>query len=166
MIKYLCLDNALATTGWAIYEDKNLLKWNKFNTKAIDSIEIRLAKIYDFLGKMLNKYNFDILIFEDCQSQSNRNIQTYHKLSMVKAIILYWCAVNHKDYSILSPSHWRSILKEKRGVTFGRNRIQQKAAAKDFVKKEFNIDATEDECDAICLGLAGIIEKDNNRSAF
>ena len=44
--------------------------------------------------------------------------------------------------------------------------MNQKAAAKEFVKTFFNIEATEDECDAVCLGLAGIIEREGNKSAF
>jgi hypothetical protein len=34
------------------------------------------------------------------------------------------------------------------------------------VRQQLNIEATEDECDAICIGLAGIQEKRKNESAF
>jgi CRISPR/Cas system-associated protein endoribonuclease Cas2 len=37
---------------------------------------------------------------------------------------------------------------------------------KQTVPKDNNIYPTEDECDAICLGLAGIYEEKKNKSAF
>jgi Holliday junction resolvasome RuvABC endonuclease subunit len=66
----------------------------------------------------------------------------------------------------LAPSHWRSIIKDKHGIKFGRSRAEQKQKAQDFVKEFFNKEVTEDEADAICLGLAGVLEDEKNRSAF
>ena len=166
MTKYLAIDNALATSGWALYEDNNLIKYGKFTTKASNPIEERLAKIVDWLDFMYHEYKFDKILFEDCQQQSNRNVQTFHKLSMVKAMILYWCGVIKIPYICNSPSHWRKILSDKYGIQWGRNRGSQKLAAQHFVEENLNIKATEDECDAICLGLAGIIENESQRSAF
>ena len=69
-------------------------------------------------------------------------------------------------YTILAPSHWRSILKDKYGQGFGRARAEQKKVAQELVEKECGVSATSDEADAICIGLAGIIEYNKNRSAF
>ena len=41
-----------------------------------------------------------------------------------------------------------------------------KEAAIQFVKDKLNIEVTSDEADAITLGYAGIIEKEQNKSAF
>mgnify|MGYP003301858425 CR=1 FL=1 len=79
-MKYLAIDNALAVSGWAIFEDKKLVEWGKFTTKATDPIEERLGQIIDNLDILYFKYKFDMVLFEDCQAQSNRNLQTYHKL--------------------------------------------------------------------------------------
>jgi len=166
MTRYLAIDNALVTSGWALFEDDNLIKYDKFKTSSTDPIEERLGQIIDWLDFMYHEYKFDKILFEDCQQQSNRNVQTFHKLSMVKAMILYWCGVIKMPYQCSSPSHWRSILKDKYNISWGRNRGSQKLAAQEFVKEHFNIKATEDECDAICLGLAGIIENEKPKSAF
>lgn len=66
----------------------------------------------------------------------------------------------------MPPSHWRKVLKDKYKVSFGKARAEQKKAAQDLVRQQLNIEATEDECDAICIGLAGIQEKRRNESAF
>ncbi len=166
MNKILALDNALAITGWSIFEDKNLLDYGVFKTSATDSIEKRLNNIYVEISSLFKKYNFNNLFFEDCQQQSNKNVQTFHKLSMVKGIILYWCEINKIPHTILSPSHWRNILKTEYNISWGKNRTNQKQAAKDFVKKHFNLKVSEDEADSICLGLAGIIENASKETAF
>ena len=167
MTRYLCLDNALAVTGWAIFDDNILFDYGIFKTNATDLIDKRLCKIVDFLDTMHNDFQFDMLFFEDCQQQSNRNVQTYHKLSMVKAIILYWCGASGIPYICSSPSHWRSVLKkDDAALQWGRNRASQKAAAKQFVKDHFNVTASEDECDAICLGYAGILDKESKKTAW
>ena len=69
-------------------------------------------------------------------------------------------------HTVLAPSHWRSILKSPFGIGFGRSRAEQKKSARGFVKDHYNIDVSEDEADAICIGIAGIIEKNSKKSAF
>ena len=43
---------------------------------------------------------------------------------------------------------------------------QLKEKAKEFVKTYFDKEVTEDEADAICLGYAGVLEDEKNKSAF
>jgi hypothetical protein len=69
-------------------------------------------------------------------------------------------------HTVLAPSHWRSILKSQYGLRFGKNRAEQKKSARGFVKDHYNIDVSEDEADAICISIAGIIEKNSKKSAF
>ena len=85
---------------------------------------------------------------------------------MVKATVLLWCYFNNIKYSCYAPSHWRSELKTKYGIAFGRSRVEQKQKARELVKQIYNIDVDEDTADAICIGTCGIQEKEKNRSAF
>ena len=84
---------------------------------------------------------------------------------MVKGIIVFTCFQEDMKSECLSPSSWRSILKSEFNFKFGRARAEQKRKAKEFVKDHFNVDATEDECDAICLGYAGILDQNKNKNA-
>jgi len=165
-MRYLSLDNALAISGWAIFEDKQLVKHGVFRTSATDSLGKRLSDIYWEISNLIDIEHIDFVFFEDCQQQLNRNVQTFHKLSMVKGIIEFTCFQENKESSCLSPSRWRSILKNKFNFKFGRTRIEQKRKAKEFVKKHFEVEATEDECDAICLGYAGILDKESAKTAW
>lgn len=160
----LSLDNALNLSGWAVWENSQLKKYGTFQTKSSETIENRLAAIWDYLTVLWTKYNFTHIFFEDVQKQTNTI--TYQRLCYVQAIILLWCQ-NHKiPYTILSPSHWRKVLNTKYGIKYGRSRADQKAAAQEFVKQHYSLSLGEDICDAINLGHAGLLEYKKNESAF
>ena len=161
---YLALDQALNTSGWAIFYNSDLEKFSTFSTKSSSPIEERLWTIWNKLDELYGQYNFDYIFFEDIQHQAN--METYKKLAFCQAIILVWCYYNNKEYIILSPSHWRSLLKENYKINFGKSRAEQKKAAQQLIEQQYNLKVTQDEADAICIGIAGIIEYNKNRSAF
>lgn len=155
----------MQNTGWAVFEGNNLIEFGIFKTKASSPIEQRLGSIWNKLNDLADKYEFGYLIFEDIQQQTNA--ETYKKLAYVQAAIFLWCYWNENiKYSILSPSHWRKILKDRYQVSFGRKREEQKKAAQQFVEQQYNLKVSSDEADAICIGAAGIIEYNKNRSAW
>ena len=55
-------------------------------------------------------------------------------------------------------SSWKSTLKVR-----GKNRPEQKRNAQAVIEKVFDIKPTQDECDAICIGLHHIL-KPNHRA--
>lgn len=162
--KYLSLDQALQTTGWAIYEGDTLVTHGHFTISSTKPIEQRLGAIWKELNALYDTYEFDELFYEDIQKQ--QNAETYKKLAYVQAAVLLWCFFKDVRSTCLGPSHWRSVLSSAYNVSFGKTRPQQKAAAQQLVKDKFQVEATEDECDAICIGLAAIQEKSKKVSAF
>lgn len=164
-MRYLALDQALNTSGWALFEDNNLIQYGIFKTKSTDPIEKRLGNIWTELNNLVDKYDFEYLFFEDIQKQ--QNAETYKKLAYVQAAVILWCYwIESIQYNILSPSHWRSLLKDKYKTNFGKTRVEQKKAAQQLIEQLYNIKVTQDEADAICIGIAGLLEYNKNRSAF
>ena len=164
-MKILSLDQALQTSGYAIFEDNKLIKWGTFSTNASLPIEKRLDTIYNQLTLLDEEYNFDYIFFEDTQKQVN--LDTYKRLCYVQAIIMLWCKqCGVKEYIVLSSSHWRKLLKDKYKVAWGRKREEQKKAAQQLVEQLFDKKVTQDEADAICINVAGQIEYNKNKSAF
>ena len=161
---YLSLDQSLNTTGYAIFDDKSLLTYGKFNVPATKPIEQRLNLFIKEIMKLEETYQFQDIFFEDIQYQNNA--ETYKKLAFVQAALIIWCYNTSHKFNILAPSHWRSILKNSYKVNFGRSRKEQKQKAQELVRQMYQIDVTEDEADAICLGAAALKEKNDNRSAF
>lgn len=161
---YVGLDNALQVSGWSVWNDDKLIEYGTFKTKNTDPIEKRLGTIWQELDKLLEQYEFDHLFFEDCQKQ--QNVETFKKLCYVHAAILLWCYWKNVPYTILSPSHWRSVLKDKYGKSFGRARAEQKKAAQELAESLCGVSVSSDEADALSIALAGAAEYNKNRSAF
>lgn len=162
MRRTLALDQASRTTGWAVYDNKTLIISGHFSIPANKIIKDRLNLFVIHLDELVNKYHPEKIYYEGIQYQSN--IETYKKLAYIQAMIIYYSA--NIPITELSPSHWRSVIKDKHGIKFGRSRIEQKQKAQEFVKDFFNKAVTEDEADAICLGYAGVLEDEQSRSAF
>lgn len=156
---YLSLDQAMRTTGYSIFEDKRLVAYGSFTISGSKPIEQRLNDFFQNLNTLYRQFEFDEVFFEDIQNQNNN--ETYKKLAYVQATIMIWCYNNDIRFHILSPSHWRKILKDECGVSFGRKREEQKEAAIKFIKQTFDKDVTSDEADSIALGYAALLEKDD-----
>ena len=164
MRRTMALDQASRTTGWAIYDNKNLVTSGHFSIPANKTMQQRLVSFVNHLSELIEKYNVEKIYYEGIQYQNN--IETYKKLAYIQAMIIYTTTIDNIPILELSPSHWRSIIKDKNGIKFGRSRIEQKQKAQEFVKEFFNKKVTEDEADAICLGYAGVLEDEKTKSAF
>ena len=152
---FVALDQSSRITGYSIFEDNKLIKYGHIGSTASLPIEQRLLNLINLLEKLLKEYNFNELVFEDIQEQGG-NVKTFKVLSQVQGAILVWCASKKMKYKILPPTVWRKNIKDIYNIDFGKNRAEQKAASINFVKKHFNIEATEDECDAICIGISSL----------
>ena len=161
----LALDQASRVTGWALFEDNKLKAEGKFSLSPSLAIGDRLAEFYNNLSRLFGNHNFDELAFEDIQLQAG-NVKTYKMLAMIQAMAILWCTTHGIKYYILSPSHWRKILKEQYSVEWGRKREEQKQSAMNFIKQKYNLDVSSDEADAICLGTAHILESQRSAGAF
>ena len=71
---YLSLDQAMRTTGWAIFEDDELKKYGSFTIPSHHPIEQRLNEFMRELNNLYREYEFDELFFEDIQNQKLANI--------------------------------------------------------------------------------------------
>lgn len=161
------LDQSLRVTGYSIWDGQKLVECGKFEVSKALPIEQRLKEFYNTLTNLFNKYHFEVLFFEDISQQIN--VLTTIRLAFVQAIVYLWCAQHNIDYMVLAPTHWRKILTEKYGIKWGKKRAEQKKTAQQFVKEQFNVDATQDEADSICLSLAALLEnepKENKKITF
>lgn len=162
---YLALDQAARTTGFAIYKDDKVIDFGTFSVPSSKPIEQRLQLFIKELNDLMNKHNISEVFFEDIQLQ-NGNAETYKKLAYIQAACMIWCYNNDLKYTILAPSHWRSVLKNKYKFAFGRSREEQKQKAIEFCKEYINIEVDSDTADAILIGKAGLIDKGVRESKF
>ena len=85
-MRILALDQALGTSGYCIFNGKNLEVVGTFKTSSTKPIEERLCEIMRNLDELLNQYDFYHLVLEDTQKQIN--IETFRKLCYVQAAVM------------------------------------------------------------------------------
>lgn len=152
-MRYLALDQALQTSGWAVFENEELLAHGSFSVSTKKEMGERLGIIYDEITALHEEYGFDTIFFEDIQNQQSN--LTYSRLAYVQAVVMLWCEMEgNTPYYILAPSHWRSVL----GGGFGNRREEQKNHAMALVKELYGESVGSDEADAILIGRAGYME--------
>ena len=164
-MRLLALDQASRVTGVAIFDDDKLVKYGTFEIKSNQELGKRLTQFLENLDKLYAAYHFDAVAYEDIQLQMG-NVETYRRLAYIQAMILFWCEKHEKNLYCLSPSHWRKILKDKYGMSWGRKRAEQKQTAIDFIQEHYKKEVDSDTADAICIGCAANIEINKTKSAF
>ena len=161
MSKYLiALDQSTQTTGYAIFKDGSLLTHGHVDPTGEDYIE-RIAKLRQWVEKIIQTLSSDNdtieIGIEDIQLQNNNpngggyqrdfGVTTFKKLAHVQGALLSLFAEKNIPYQIIVSSSWKKTC----GIT-GSVRNQQKKNAQLFVANTYNVKATQDEADAICLG--------------
>lgn len=148
-MRTLALDQSSHITGWAVFEDKTLLEYGKFELTNSD-LGVRLKQIRERVDKMVKEYEIDKIVMEDVQYQQNvaNNVQTFKTLAEILGVLYEYATAAGLDHEIVLAGTWKKFL----GIK-GRNRAEQKRNAQDYIVNNYQIKPTQDECDAICIGL-------------
>ena len=153
----LSLDLSTKSSGWAIYQDKELIDHGCITASSNDLIK-RIYKMIDSIEEILNKYTIDKIIVEevrpDIGGYGAGNQQTHKALMWLQASLAFKIHDNFSNIEIeyIYPSSWRAVLGIKNGRGIKRTTVKEADIA--FVKENFNIEVNDDEADAICIGYA------------
>lgn len=144
----LAFDQASRTSGWSVFEDKELINHGTF-TFTDSNLGLRLWKIRQKVIELVNKYDPDRIIYEDIQLQQGpiNNVETFKTLAEVFGIIYEYATEIGKPNEAILSGTWRKGL----GIA-GRRRDEQKANAQKWVLDNCGVRVVEDEADAICIG--------------
>lgn len=150
----IALDQSTQLTGYAIFQDKDLIAHGVFSPSG--DYEHRIVKLRQWLLDKLEplKPNVEVY-FEDIQLQDlgggNIGVTTFKKLAHVQGALIVTCIEEDVPYTIVPAATWRKTC----GIK-GRVRSEYKPAAQAHVLEKYGIQATEDEADAICIGEHGV----------
>ena len=94
----------------------------------------------------IDEHKPDYIVFEDTQFQ--KSYKTYQELSQMQGVLM--CLLFDLDigFQIVPPTTWKSF----NGIK-GRKRIEQKANTIQMIKDKYNLELSEDICDAIGIGI-------------
>lgn len=151
-MKILALDQASRTSGWSVFENGKLVTYGKFTVDDTD-FGLRLQKIRNKVKSLIETHNPDEVVFEDIQLQANQgnNVDTFKKLAEVFGVIYELLTeLNISNRAVLS-TVWKSKLKLLHGT--GQKRESQKQEAQRWVAETYGVKPTQDESDAICIGV-------------
>lgn len=153
-MKLLALDQASKTTGYAVFIDGKLETYGKFTYEDSD-IGIRLNRIRNKVSTLVADYDIDQIVFEDIQLQANvgNNVATFKVLAEVFGVIEELATELEIPHSAVLASVWKSTLKIR-----GASRPEQKRNAQAYVSTTYGVKATQDECDAICIGAHTVLK--------
>lgn len=146
-MRIIALDQATAVSGVAIFEDGVLVEHKIVSEPNKIDINTRTLLMAHALCKEMA--SCDVVVIEDVQAQGS--VAVTIQLARLQGALLFFAHEKGIKSYILRPSEWRSKL----GFTQGRTkRAELKAQSIEFVKERYNIVATDDEADAICIGAA------------
>ena len=153
--RILALDAATGVTGYSIYDDKTLVGYGTFRTNAALPTVERINQVKNWLKAALKEWDPNFVGAENIQLQSygpnksQTQVKTFQTLANLQGVILDTLFEACVDSDLVYPSEWRAYC----GVSTGdMHRDARKKAAQAKVKIWYDIDCTEDEADAICIG--------------
>lgn len=149
--RILALDAATVISGYSVYDNKDLVAYGKLVIKKDDNTTKRINQIKHWMRDKVKEWSVDFVGIEGIQLQSygsrGPQVELYRVLSNLQGVLIDECYELQKPTAIVSSSVWREYCDIK-----GANREAKKRAAKEKVKELHNLDCSDDEADAICLG--------------
>lgn len=153
--RILALDAATSITGYAIYDNKTLIKYGTFKTSAALRTIERINQVKQWLRAALKEWEPDFVGLENIQLQkygtgsAQAQVKTFQTLANLQGVILDTIFEACVDSELVYPTEWRSYC----GVSDGdQHREARKKAAQAKVRIWYDMQCSEDEADAICIG--------------
>ena len=110
---------------------------------------------------MIKNWRPDEIIIEDIQlqkfGQGDEAVLTYKKLAQLQGVLCNYFYESKYNYKIVSPSTWRATSQIK-----GKTRTDKKRNAQLKIKELYDINVTQDEADAILIGVWGAAAQKQN----
>lgn len=156
LFRILALDAATTTTGYAVYDEKSLVGYGHFTIKGDDTTE-RINQVKQWLVCAISEWRPDLICVEHIQLQSfnaygkpakdSYQVELYRVLANLQGVVADALFEKKVPLHLVYSQTWRSFCDVN-----GKNREEKKKSAQNQVLLWYNIEATQDEADAICLG--------------
>lgn len=151
-LKILALDQATGVTGYSFFKGDKYQTHGKIQVKIKDTME-RSKEMFFSVCRIIDTFKPDVVYVEGVAMQSN--IATLTVLARLQGMIIGYCDAKSIRPEIITPSEWRHLLGFKQGKSIKRPELKKQAL--EFVKDKYKVNATEDECESICIARAAAI---------
>ena len=150
--RILSLDQASHDCGWAIFDDKELIKYGIHHLSSDEEI-VRINKLKNWFISMVTNWKPDYVAIEGIQYQdevagkSKMGITVFQTLARLQGVLLDTCYDLKIPVEVCPTNTWRNHC----GVK-GRYRADKKKSMQLLAKNWYNVNLSDDEADAIGIG--------------
>ena len=144
--RILALDQATHYTGYAVFNNKDLIDYGAFKATGDNEIE-RCAQVKQWMISMVDQYEIDFVGVEQIQLDVQKSAPTFEALAHLQGILMLTCYEENIPCRAAHTSTWRAHC----GVR-GKTRPDLKRSCQLLIQKWFGIRVTDDEADAIGIG--------------
>lgn len=147
----IAIDQATHVSGYAIYDDKKLVKYGTFSAHLNKEIE-RDNEIKMWLCSLIMNWQPDLIAIEGIQLQTEGKmhsvgVTTFETLARLQGILMEACFEQKIPFIICPTNTWRAHCKVK-----GQTRADKKRSMQLLAKEWHEVIVSEDEADAIGIG--------------
>lgn len=151
-MRILAFDQASAITGWALFIDGRLDRHGKIRVTSIKDASERHKQMDIRTVDLLKEVQPDFVVIEDMYL--GKNVASLKTVSQSRGLIMGYCHYHNIGIELMMPTAWRKLLKMVQGKDTKRADLKKQAQA--YVQDHFDLKATQDEADAICIGCAAV----------
>lgn len=144
--RILALDQASHITGYALFEDKQLVKWGTYEALST-SEDARVHEINEWLQSKIYNWEIDVVGLEGIQYQESFGVTTFQTLARLQGVLINTCYEKGLQYEVCPTNTWRHHC----GVK-GRSRTDRKKSMQLLIKDWYDISVSDDVADAIGIG--------------
>lgn len=158
VIRILALDQSTKITGFSVWENKKLVGYGLLNSNVKENNPLERMRIMgDLISEKIEELQPNVVIIEGVQFQNN--YRTYSQLSQMQGVIFNILFTRDIAFRLIEPTAWKSYSKIK-----GKKRVEQKENTILMVRNKFGINVSEDEADAIGIGIWAINNINNKEN--
>ena len=149
--RILALDQSSHITGWAIFDDKKLVRYGMYEVLSGDE-DARIHEIRHWLISMIENWQPTLIGIEGIQFQEQSagramGVTVFQTLARLQGVLIETCYDLNIPYKIAPTNTWRAYCNVK-----GRARADRKKSMQLLVKQWYDVSVTDDESDAIGIG--------------
>jgi Holliday junction resolvasome RuvABC endonuclease subunit len=150
-MKIIGIDASSNKTGIAVFCDGQYIEHTLIDLHKIKDPDIRIPKMMVEICKYIKKHGADKIIME--KSMMKNNIDTVQKLSNIAGAVMLYAATKNMEFQFVYPSEWRKKIGLSQSTQITREVLKEEAV--QAVKKEYGMELTDDECEAILIARSG-----------
>lgn len=144
--RILAIDQATHISGYAVFNNKNLIDYGTFEATGENDIE-RAVQVKQWLVSMIDQFQVDFVGLEGIQYQKEVGVTTFETLARLQGILAATCVEERVSYKIVPTNTWRNHC----GVK-GKTRPDRKRSMQLLAQEWYGLRPSEDEADAFGIG--------------